>query len=125
MARQSKPKTPKTPKPPELTVLEQKFLTRWIQLAPDAPAPTAQFKFHPTRRWKFDFAWVVGERKIAVELEGGVYTGGRHTRAGGFIGDCDKYNAAVTLGWKLLRYTTAHLDNDPSAVIEQIRGLLA
>jgi len=55
------------------------------------------------RRWKFDFANI--EHKIAIEIEGGAYSGGRHTRGTGFIKDMEKYNRATVLGWRLLRYT--------------------
>ncbi|AIL33107.1 DUF559 domain-containing protein [Basilea psittacipulmonis] len=62
-----------------------------------------EFKFHPTRKWKFDFA--MPEKKIAVEIEGGVWTNGRHTRAKGFIADCEKYNTATLMGWQVYRFT--------------------
>jgi hypothetical protein len=65
------------------------------------PAPTREYQFHPTRRWRFDLAWP--ERKVAVEIEGGVWSKGRHTRSKGFIGDCEKYNEAALLGWLVLR----------------------
>lgn len=55
------------------------------------------------RYWKFDFAMV--DQMVAVEIEGGVYTEGRHTRPEGFIKDMEKYNAAAIQGWKVLRYT--------------------
>lgn len=61
-----------------------------------------EYKFHPIRRWKFDFA--DPKNKIAVELEGGIWTNGRHTRGKGFKADTEKYNEAVKLGWKVLRY---------------------
>lgn len=57
--------------------------------------------FHPTRKWRFDYAIIA--HKIAIEVEGGVFTQGRHTRGAGFMGDMEKYNQAVVLGWKLLR----------------------
>lgn len=63
--------------------------------------PEREVRFHPTRRWKFDFAWP--ELKIAVEVEGGVWSSGRHTRGAGFIADCEKYNEAARLGWRVFR----------------------
>jgi hypothetical protein len=54
--------------------------------------------------WRFDFAWP--EQRLAVEVEGGMWSGGRHNRAAGFAEDCRKYNAATRLGWRVLRYTT-------------------
>lgn len=63
-----------------------------------------EYQFHPTRRWRFDFAWPL--KKIAVEIEGGVWSNGRHTRGSGFIEDCRKYNEAVILGWRVIRVTT-------------------
>jgi len=65
------------------------------------PYPQPEYKFHPYRRWRFDYAWI--DRKVALEIEGGVWTQGRHNRAKGFIGDMEKYNAAMILGWKVLR----------------------
>lgn len=60
--------------------------------------------FHPSRKWRFDYA--CPRYKLAVEIEGGAFIpgGGRHNRGQGFINDCEKYNAAVVLGWKLFRY---------------------
>lgn len=64
---------------------------------------TREHKFCTNRRWRFDFAWV--DKKIAVEIEGGVWSGGRHTRGMGFIADCEKYNEALFLGWRVFRLT--------------------
>lgn len=63
-----------------------------------------EYQFHPTRLWRFDYAWPL--EKFAVEIEGGVWSGGRHTRGKGFIEDCIKYNEAVLLGWRVIRVTT-------------------
>lgn len=54
-------------------------------------------------RWRFDFAFP--ERGLAVEVEGGIYTRGRHTRPKGFLSDLYKYNAALMLGWRVYRCT--------------------
>jgi hypothetical protein len=62
-----------------------------------------EYQFHPSRKWRFD--WCLLDNKIAIEIEGGVWSNGRHTRGSGFINDMEKYNSATCLGWKLLRYT--------------------
>jgi very-short-patch-repair endonuclease len=62
-----------------------------------------EYIFHPTRKWRFDYA--IPEHKIALEVEGGVWTRGRHTRPEGFLGDIEKYNEAALLGWRVFRVT--------------------
>ncbi len=59
--------------------------------------------FHPTRGWRFDFAWP--QRKWALEVEGGTWSGGRHTSGKGYQEDCEKYAAAALSGWRVLRAT--------------------
>lgn len=56
------------------------------------------------RRWRFDFAWP--EQLIAVEVEGGEFTQGRHVRPLGFRQDCEKYLYALCRGWAVARVTT-------------------
>ena len=73
-------------------------------LITDLPVPVREHKFHPTRKWRFDLAFL--ESKLAVEVEGGIWTYGRHNRAISFIKDMEKYNEACLLGWNLLRFTT-------------------
>lgn len=63
----------------------------------------SEYRFHPTRKWRFDFAHP--EKMIGIEIEGGVFSKGRHTRGMGYIKDCEKYNSAIILGWRVLRYT--------------------
>lgn len=60
-----------------------------------------EFKFCEARKWRFDFAWPY--HKVALEVEGGIWTGGRHIRGSGFVKDMEKYNTAATLGWRVLR----------------------
>ncbi len=67
------------------------------------PRPEREWKFDAKRRWRFDYAWP--QQMIALEVEGGVWTGGRHTRGAGFVKDMEKYNRAAVLGWRLLRVT--------------------
>ena len=74
-----------------------------------APGREVCFAKHMGRRWRFDFAWP-GE-KLAVEVEGGTWARGRHTRGDGFEKDCEKYNTAVLLGWRVLRFTAGQVES--------------
>ena len=71
------------------------------------PAPVTEHRFHAERKWRFDFAWP--DLKVALEVEGGIWTGGRHTRGAGFLKDMDKYSEAAILGWCILRVTPSDL----------------
>lgn len=63
-----------------------------------------EHKFHPVRKWRFDYA-IVG-LKIAIEVDGAVWVGGRHNRPAGYIADMEKLNTAASMGWLVLRITT-------------------
>lgn len=66
--------------------------------------PQREYQFAYPRKWRFDFAWP--RDQVAVEIEGGVWSKGRHSRPVGFISDCHKYNAAARAGWRVFRFTT-------------------
>ena len=63
--------------------------------------PDVEFQFVKDRKWRFDYAWP--DRKVALEVEGGVWTQGRHTRGSGFVKDMTKYNRAAREGWLVFR----------------------
>jgi hypothetical protein len=86
---------------------EAAFLFTWRALG-GQNIWTPEYRFAPPRRWRFDFACpdVSGRGGIAVEIEGGSWSAGRHTRGAGFRRDCEKYNAAASMGWTVFRLTT-------------------
>jgi very-short-patch-repair endonuclease len=57
----------------------------------------AEWPFHPTRKWRFDYA--CPELKIAIEVDGGVFTGGRHSGGVGQVKDMEKMNHAASMQW--------------------------
>lgn len=69
------------------------------------PTPEREYRFCEHRRWRFDFAYP--RQKLALELQGGNWVQGRHTRGQGFENDCEKFSAAAILGWRVLLVTTA------------------
>lgn len=80
--------------------------------------PVGEYRFHPVRRWRFDWAWPA--RKIALEVEGGVFIQGRHSRGVGMEKDMEKYNAAAIMGYTVLRVTPRMItDGTAIAIVEQ------
>jgi very-short-patch-repair endonuclease len=84
---------------------EEAFYEAWeiwsANTTPQLPLPEREYRFHPTRMWRFDFCWP--QIKLAVEIEGR----GRHQTFAGFREDTCKYNEAVRLGWRVLRFCAA------------------
>lgn len=72
------------------------------------------------RDWRADFAVV--DARLLVEIEGGAWSGGRHTRGKGFADDLRKYDAAARLGWTIYRCDPAMVQ--AGQAIETIRVLL-
>lgn len=76
------------------------------------PAPIREFRLCDDRKWRGDFVWVLpDDKKVLVEVEGGVWSNGRHSRGIGFISDCEKYNEAALRGFVVLRVTKEHIEN--------------
>ena len=79
-----------------------------------------EFKFHPERKWKADFHLI--DKKILVEVEGGIWSGGRHTRGKGYLGDMEKYNAATMMGFQVIRFSTDQVKSGHA--IQQIEKMV-
>ena len=83
------------------------------------PTPVAEYRFHPKRMWRFDFAFPA--LRVAIECEGAVWTQGRHTRGSGFVKDLEKYNTATMMGWKILRFDSGAIQRGEAVqMIKQI-----
>lgn len=74
------------------------------------PIPEMEFRFHETRRFRLDFAWV--EYKVGLEVDGGIWTSGAHGRGTGILRDQLKTNLAAGMGWRILRCTPSQLMSD-------------
>lgn len=105
LTRRKKPRKPRaTPRVPDPDMARFRLFCH----ANGLPLPVTEYRFAaPERRWRFDYAWV--EEKVALEVEGGVWSGGRHTRGSGYLQDMEKYNNAALRGWVLLRCTPKQL----------------
>ena len=81
------------------------------------PSPQQEFKFMDKRKFRFDFAWI--DERLAVEIEGGVWIQGRHTRGSGYVKDMEKYNLAAEAGWRVLRFTPQQIKKEETYKIIQ------
>lgn len=101
--------TPSRTPGPTVTASNAELALGWQIEVSGLPEPVHEVRFDPIRRWRFDFAFPA--HKVAVEVEGGSWTNGRHTRPAGFEADCEKYNAAALLGWVVLRVTPRMIED--------------
>ena len=88
--------------------LEARFLLLWEFC--DGQALEREYRFEPSRKWRADFAHLPS--KTIIEIEGGLYGNGRHQRIGGYQADCEKYNWATMLEWRVIRLTSAMITYD-------------
>jgi hypothetical protein len=64
------------------------------------PPAVAEHEFCAGRKWRFDFAFPA--QRVAVEVQGGIFMGGRHTRGAALLKEYEKWRAAAMLGWRIL-----------------------
>lgn len=86
------------------------------------PEYVEELKFHPTRRFRFD--WAIPEWKLAIEYEGLMSKKSGHTTISGYTSDCTKYNEAQMLGWRVLRYTAKNYNDiasDLKKIIQKVK----
>ena len=88
-----------------------------------------EYRFHPTRRWRADFrvyclADHVCPNGILVEIDGGGYVAGRHSRGAGMEKDAEKQSAAAILGYRVIRVTPRQVEDGRAlSWIRQALGL--
>jgi len=85
------------------TALEDRLLADIAKLGLPVPEREYRFAAPPLPRWRFDFAYP--GIKLAIECDGGTWSGGRHVRGAGYQRDAEKFNAASRLGWCVFHYT--------------------
>ena len=96
--------------------LEAAFEYYWRVL--NGPPLEPEYKFLPKRKFRFDFA--SPKNFVAIELQGGTWANGRHSRGAGYTNDCIKLNLATLAGWRLFWLTTDMLTNEPEQHLNPI-----
>lgn len=106
-------------RPPNLS---EEFLRILKLIYPDlSVGMKEEYRFHPVRKWRFDFAWE--EKKVAVECDGMAWQagGGRHNTDS----DRDKMNNAVVLGWRVFRFSGKQLRTETDKCFEFVKMALS
>lgn len=95
---------PPTPK----TDYKAQFL-RQLKLC-GLPKPKTEFKFHPTRKWRYDFYW---KPNLVADYQGGIYTKGKlgHATTKGLENDYEKHTEASLMGYTVLLITAKTVEN--------------
>jgi len=91
-----------------------------LQLKDEKIEYQKEVKFHPIRKWRFDYT--IESHKLAIEIMGGIWTGGGHVTGMGYEKDCEKLNNGVILGWRVM-YITSKMVRDGSG-IEYVKQIL-
>lgn len=101
-------------KPLRVEIQLQRALTERI-----GTRPRREWRFHPTRRWRFDLAFI--KEKLAIEIDGNFHL--RHKQR---QSDCEKRNAAIERGWRVLTYPARSVTTKKRMprIVEQIYRVL-
>lgn len=100
--------------------LQDAFINTWLMVGGAYDYWTPEYKFHPDRKWRFDFANVADQ--VAVEVNGGQWQKSGHSSGAGLRRDAEKLNAAQLLGWKVYVFTTDMLHKRVAA--DNVRRLI-
>ncbi len=86
------------------------------------PEPITEYKFAIMlgRKWRMDYAWP--ERKLALEVQGGIFIQGRHSRGAALLKEWEKLNTAAGIGWRFLYCQPSDLLKQP--LVDQIKKAL-
>jgi very-short-patch-repair endonuclease len=84
----------------------------------NATKPERQFRYADDRKWTADFCYPAA--RLLIEVQGGVWSGGRHTRGAGYERDRVKYFEAQLRGWRVIEVTPAMIaDGRALSLIER------
>jgi len=82
--------------------LECRFDNLWDELYPEIELAT-EVKLIPKRRFRYDY--VHYDSKVVIEVNGGNWTHGRHTRPANLLSEYEKLNLAQNLGFNVFILT--------------------
>ena len=75
-------------------------MVKWLWASLGLPPAVPEYRFCADRKWRFDYAWPAA--RLALEVQGGIWTQGRHTRGAALQKEWEKLNTAAALGWRVM-----------------------
>jgi len=108
---------------PNASSLERKFWGFWTLNYPQHPLIS---EFDDISSWELDYAYrrslskrakrfrldfAHEETRVGIEIQGGIYTRGRHVTGAGYERDAFKYNLAYAGGWVIFLMTPEMIRN--------------
>lgn len=83
------------------------------------PDPVPEYRWHPVRKYRADYALVL--ERVLIEYDGGLFVNGGHSRGKARLYDMAKDRQATLLGWRTLRYGVGEM----AQTVADLRILLA
>lgn len=77
------------------------------QIFSGLPAPLIEYRFHPVRKWRIDYFFV--RARVGLEVQGGIFIQGRHSRGASLLKEYEKLNEAAAMGIRMLYCTPQQL----------------
>lgn len=91
------------------------FDRNWLFMG--GPTPEEEYRFHPSRKWRFDRAWP--DKKVALEVEGK-----GHAKWNRYHSDIEKYNEAARLGWTVIRLSFLDIGKEDFTTLDILKDVL-
>lgn len=92
----------------------------WLKAHPRIK-PECQYRWHPTRKYRADFAFP--EKRVIVEVQGTRSYKSRHLTPTGYHQDAIKMCEAQIMGWKYL-YIDSMFDKDWASAVKIVERAL-
>lgn len=89
-----------------MTSAPEELLAFQLKAVPEKPLFERQFRITPARKFMADFYFSnVKGMPLVVEVDGGIWTGGRHVTGRGVESDCEKSSLIAAMPARLMRVT--------------------
>jgi hypothetical protein len=107
-----------------LAATDEKLLNELQKLGLFATKEVRFAKASVNRGWRSDYFIERKGKTIAIEQEGGLFSGGRHTRGAGYAEDMQKYNYYTAHNIMLLRFTPSQIAKHTALIAKACEMLL-